>query len=109
VATVKVPDEVSFSFDHSPADVRFAPDIDRLNFRELQAGTPIAQVAPACQAPLYVPDGDDHNRWRDFFAREGEALSLCRPLMPSMLTLDQRVVRQDCLCYLMERLPVPPA
>jgi hypothetical protein len=25
------------------------------------------------------------------------------PVMPSMLTLDERVVRQDCLCYLMER------
>jgi hypothetical protein len=23
--------------------------------------------------------------------------------MPSMLTLNHRVVRQDCLCYLMER------
>ncbi len=107
VATVKIPDEVSFSFDHSPADVRFAPDIDRLNFRELKAGTPIAQVSAACRLPLYVPDGNDHNRWLDFFAREGETLSLRRTLMPSMLTLDQRVVRQDCLCYLMERLPVP--
>jgi succinylglutamate desuccinylase len=24
--------------------------------------------------------------------------------MPSMLTLNERVIRQDCLCYLMERL-----
>jgi len=23
--------------------------------------------------------------------------------MPSMLTLDAQVIRQDCLCYLMER------
>jgi succinylglutamate desuccinylase len=109
VATVKIPDYVSFSFDHSHADVRFVPDIDRLNFRELKAGTPIAQVVPDCRTPLYVPDAHGHNRWRDFFAREGEALSLRRTLMPSMLTLDQRVIQQDCLCYLMERLPVPAA
>ena len=24
--------------------------------------------------------------------------------MPSMLTLDRRVIQQDCLCYLMERI-----
>ena len=24
--------------------------------------------------------------------------------MPSMLTLDRRVIAQDCLCYLMERI-----
>ncbi len=107
VATVKIPDDVSFSFDGSPADVRFAPDIDRLNFRELHAGTPIARVAPECRTPLHVPDGDERNRWLDFFSREAENLSLRRTLMPSMVTLDKRVVRQDCLCYLMERLPVP--
>jgi hypothetical protein len=30
-------------------------------------------------------------------------LSAC-PFMPSMFTLDERVIRQDCLGYLMERL-----
>ena len=25
------------------------------------------------------------------------------PVMPSMLTCDPEVIRQDCLCYLMER------
>jgi len=28
-------------------------------------------------------------------------------LMPSMFTLDERVIRQDCLGYLMERYPLP--
>jgi hypothetical protein len=27
--------------------------------------------------------------------------------MPAMLTLDERIIRQDCLCYLMERYPLP--
>jgi len=26
-------------------------------------------------------------------------------VMPAMLTRDARAVRQDCLCYFMERLP----
>ncbi len=27
-----------------------------------------------------------------------------REVMPSMLTLDRRVIQQDCLCYLMDRI-----
>jgi len=27
--------------------------------------------------------------------------------MPAMLTRDERVIRQDCLCYLMERIKTP--
>jgi hypothetical protein len=38
--------------------------------------------------------------------RRGELLTR-RVVMPSMLTLDERVIRQDCLCYLMERFPIP--
>jgi hypothetical protein len=26
--------------------------------------------------------------------------------MPAMLTRDERVIRQDCLCYLMQRIEV---
>ena len=42
---------------------------------------------------------------RCFQVREGE-LRLSRTAVPAMLTLVARVVRQDCLCYLMERLPM---
>jgi len=31
------------------------------------------------------------------------------PIMPSMLTVNERAIRQDCLCYLMERYPVTAA
>ena len=41
------------------------------------------------------------------FPIQGGVLRLQRAAMPPMLTLDERVVRQDCLCYLMERLPLP--
>jgi hypothetical protein len=53
----------------------------------------------------YYEDGGDVTS--DFFAiRDGELL-LSRGAMPSMLTLDERIIRQDCLCYLMERYALP--
>ena len=42
-----------------------------------------------------------------YFVREGDALCTRLPLMLSMLTLDSEVIRQDCLCYLMERIDLP--
>jgi hypothetical protein len=45
---------------------------------------------------------------RYFAVRDGEIRTVT-PVMPSMLTLDQRVIRQDCLGYLMERYSVPRA
>ena len=41
-------------------------------------------------------------RERFFIIEEGR-LCLRAPVMPSMLTTNSEVIRQDCLCYLMER------
>ena len=38
-----------------------------------------------------------------FFAIDNQRLVTTVPVMPSMLTCDPTVIRQDCLCYLMER------
>ena len=47
-------------------------------------------------------DGQDRtDAW--FRLKEGE-LVIQRSAMPAMLTTDVEAVRQDCLCYLMERL-----
>ncbi len=107
VATVRVPPNVSMSFDGAPADLVFRADLDHLNFSELAPGTPLATVHRDGDM-LEVPGDDGHtNRWRELFAVQDGALVLERRLMPSMLTRSVRAVRQDCLCYLMERLPLP--
>jgi hypothetical protein len=63
-------------------------------------GKGLSQLEPALAAPL---DGRDVSS--DFFEVTDGQLRLRRTAMPAMLTLDAHVVRQDCLCYLMERVP----
>ena len=41
-----------------------------------------------------------------YFTRAGDTIVNAVPVMPPMLTRDARAVRQDCLCYLMERVAV---
>ena len=106
VGIVKVPDTTSFNFGAETADINFDPALDHMNFRELDAGTRIGTTSRR-MLPLQVMDEDGHEvTQRHFEIRDG-ALVTRRKLMPSMLTLDERVIRQDCLCYLMERLPLP--
>lgn len=104
VATVRVPDDVLFGFGQAPAEVRFPEHFDRLNFTELDTGTPFARVEHALQRPLLALDNEGRDVTDRYFMRAGEHLVTARPVMPSMLTVDRRVVRQDCLGYLMERL-----
>jgi succinylglutamate desuccinylase len=107
VATVKVPEEVSFDFGVAAADISFVPELDHYNFRELSRGELLGHLAAGSQARLSVQDeqGEDVGA-RLFDYREGE-ITLRQALMPAMLTRDERVIRQDCLCYLMERIGLP--
>jgi succinylglutamate desuccinylase len=107
VATVKVSDTVSITFHSESADVRFVTDLERMNFTELAPGTHFADVAPGCTTPLHVSDPRGEPVTARYFALRGGELRTILRVMPAMLTRDERVIRQDCLCYLMERLPYP--
>jgi len=106
VAVVKVPEEFSFSFGGRDTELRFEPDLDHFNFRELAAGTPLGTLRPGSRARLWAFDDHGTEVGHAYFTYDDNELRLARGVMPSMLTLDERVIRQDCLCYLMERYDV---
>ncbi len=107
VAVVKIPPRVRFGFGCSGRDLCLPGDLERLNFRELPPGTFFGRVRPGVERPLEVRDEADRDVFRRCFEiRRGELLTRV-PVMPSMLTRDETVIRQDCLCYLMERHPLP--
>ena len=103
VATVKVPEQFSFGFGEHEHEILFEDDLDHLNFRELKQGTRVGRVAGEGAARLQVLDNEKRDVSDQFFSYEDNEIRTARPVMPSMLTLDERVIRQDCLCYLMER------
>ncbi len=113
VAVVKVPPEVSFGFGEHGYDIDFLEDLERFNFRELPPGTRWGRVNRAAGGvPLEVRDDRDQEVTGRYFEVSRGQLLLRQAVMPSMLTRDVAVIRQDCLCYLMERYPIqvpPPA
>ncbi len=104
VATVKVRPEYSIGFGDEEADLCLLPDIDRFNFNELPAGTAFGRVREEGLQPLDVRDEQGREVSDRFFEFNGTWIQTRSPVMPSMLTLNRDIIRQDCLCYLMERL-----
>lgn len=104
IARLYVADSVDFAFGFD-ADVSLAldPNLDALNFRELAPARVLARARTEAP-PVHAIGAEGLDRtaellcWSDGFLRVG------RRLMPSLLSRDPRVVREDCLGQLMERI-----
>ncbi len=106
IAIVKVPVEADFSFNGEDCDISFDSDLDHMNFRELETGTRLGQISSSHSMHLQAWDNDGKDIGDEIFSYENNQILTRKPLMPSMLTLNERVIRQDCLCYFMERYKI---
>ncbi len=104
VATVRVNEDALFGFGQVPTDIAFMENLDVLNFRELPSGISLADINGGPVEPLIATDVDGVNVTQQYFRFDRGQVETIREVMPSMLTLDRRVIQQDCLCYLMDRI-----
>ncbi|MFO7579624.1 MAG: M14 family metallopeptidase [Nitrosomonas halophila] len=103
VATVKVCEHTTFGFGPGPGVLKFDPALDQMNFRELKPGTSFGSIDGHASLGLRATNGHGQDVTEQYFARRDNLLVTKRFLMPAMLTCDAKIIRQDCLCYLMER------
>lgn len=104
VATVRVHDEALFGFGNVPTEIAFRDNLDVLNFQELPGGISLGDINGGPAQPLIATDIDGADVTSQYFRFDRGQIETIREIMPSMLTLDRRVIQQDCLCYLMDRL-----
>ena len=104
VARVVLAGDTEFGFDTPQRSLSLNPTLDQHNFQELAPGTLLGTVRGALRDHLLVLDEAGNDATERFLAAHDGELSLRRSVMPSMLTLDETIVRQDCLCYFMERV-----
>ena len=103
-AQVKIKENITFSFSDSRSDLFFDKQLERMNFTEISAGTSFGMVHQMPSIPVLAIDEHGDDITEQFFKINNKQLQIKRNTMPSMLTMDERVIRQDCLCYLMERI-----
>lgn len=103
VAQVRIAAGMRFGFIAGESDLVLNPGLERLNFCELPRGTAFARQLNEKTIGLEVQDEHGRDVSDRYFHLEDSELRLRQPVMPSMLTRDETIIRQDCLCYLMER------
>ena len=104
VATVRVHEDALFGFGHVPTDISFRANLDVLNFQELPRGISLGEINGGPARPLVATDIDGVDVTDQYFRFDRGQIETVREIMPSMLTPDRRVIQQDCLCYLMDRV-----
>lgn len=105
VGRVTVAKDASFSFGGRAADIRFIDHLDSYNFNELPAGTILARVDQTGGPLIEVLNEQGRNVTGDYFLIGDGFLKTKARVMPSMLTRDESIIRNDCLCYVMEPYP----
>jgi len=107
VSIVKIPEDVSFGFGSSNVQLQFVDDIDHFNFSEMPAGTHFGWRHDEL-SQLECQDENGNDVSERYFCYQNGNIELAMMVMPSMLTRDEKVIRQDCFCYLMEQIVLPP-
>lgn len=99
--TLKIPGHISFEFDpDADVDLRFEADFENRNFTlfDPQQVFGLTRV----ERPLSATDADGHDITEQILRVEQGRIYLNNTLMPAMITRDKMVVRQDCLCHLLQ-------
>lgn len=114
-ATLTIDPETGFHFGDPPQASQdkpmenmlyFPKDLDTHNFSEWPRGFCLAHYQANHQRPVMARSHSGEDVTKACFNIQEKTITTEKPLMPAMLTRDSFAVRNDCLCYLMERLNI---
>ncbi|MGD8933143.1 MAG: M14 family metallopeptidase [Gammaproteobacteria bacterium] len=105
VARVTVPETFSLGTD-SQTDIHLNQDLENMNFEQLGKGSIFARLNPGSNAHLVVTNESSEDVTSEFFDIEDSKIVLKKNSTLSMYTTNERAIRQDCLCYLMEQIHI---
>lgn len=104
-ATIKINANVTFCFEdddsnNSDMDLTVVKNFDHHNFTLLEENEVFAYAKVA--KALLVTSADGTDITDEIIQNDNGKLSLKKALMPAMISMDKKIVLQDCLCYLLE-------
>ena len=105
-ATIKINADVTFCFEDEEYsnslgyDLTLVKNFDHHNFTLLEKNEVFAYTKVDKPFLVVAPDGQDITD--EIIQNDEGKLSLKNALMPAMISMDKKIVLQDCLCYLLE-------
>lgn len=110
IARIRHVEPCSFCFqgdkDEATAEVIWAREADRLNFSEVEASTVLGWYRGDGHKKILVDTVAEYGEHEPVLRFIDGRIELTRTLTPSMITLDRRIIREDCWGYLMEDMPL---
>ena len=103
LARVRVKPEIALARDADGPLLSLDPELDRHNFSHVEPGFRFG--ATDDPMPVEVVDEQGQDVAHAYFTVQDGELRVRQDVIPAMLTVDERIIRQDCLCYIMEELP----
>jgi succinylglutamate desuccinylase len=105
LARVIIPTDAKVSFEQEDleCDFCFIKDFEELNFEELPIGTLLGK-RNTTDYEIIVLDETGVDISDHIISYDGDHIISKQPLIPSMFTKDLKVIKQDCLGYLMEKI-----
>lgn len=108
-ATVFIPAGTTFGFENEPdVELHLEPELEDWNFRPCPTGEIVGRRRAGSNAALVVRDAANRDVTQKYLHFDNDLIRLAQPVMPSMLTLNQRVIELDCLGYFMDPYPYHP-
>jgi hypothetical protein len=92
---------IGFGTCGSEVDICLREDLETLNFERVPEGAELGSYHGDA-TPLVVTDNDGRDVTARYLDFSEERIFTKQPIVPSMFTRDMRVIKQDCLGYIME-------
>ena len=103
-ATIKINTDVTFCFEDDEysdsLDLTLVNNFDHHNFTMLEKNEIFAYSNVTKPFLVISPDGNDITN--EIIQNDNGNISLKHALMPAMISMDKKIILQDCLCYLLE-------
>lgn len=106
IAVAKVTPGYSFGFDDGEYDILLDKNIEYYNFRQLPQDSTLGWVRDGIACPLDIRDERGNAITDEYLEVVDNQIKTKKIIIPAMITLNTEVIRQDCLCYVMEHYPL---
>jgi succinylglutamate desuccinylase len=105
VARITVPEMYSLGAG-GDTDIHLSHELENRNFDELNAGSVFAGINANSDAHLLVTNESNEDVSDEYLEISDNRIVLKKNVTLSMYTTDERAIRNDCLCYLMEQIHI---
>jgi len=107
IARVLIPKTVTIG--NSGRDILLNDQLEDKNFHQIQPGTRFASVNSSKEKLINVCSESHEDITDEYMDITKDEILFKKPVTLSMFTSNERAIRQDCVCYLMEELRIGQA